>query len=177
MVFISRAKELHAPILFADQLYEVTEQIHRDTCQQFTVRSRMDGETFTLELDLQGDYQRLNLLTVLATLDVLNGAGGAADFPRRRPSRTGPGGPFDRLARPMADSRPPAADGLRHRPQRGGLARNVGPDRPPALSKPVHGTGLRGRQGDRSGLADDAPRGPLSFPPRPRSNAPCRLKR
>lgn len=76
MVFISRAKELHAPILFADQLYEVTEQIHRDTCQQFTVRSRMDGETFTLELDLQGDYQRLNLLTALATLDVLNGAGG-----------------------------------------------------------------------------------------------------
>ena len=76
MVFISRAKELHAPILFADQLYEVTEQIHCDDCQQFKVRSRMDGETFTLELDLQGDYQRLNLLTALTTLDVLNGAGG-----------------------------------------------------------------------------------------------------
>lgn len=76
MVFISRAKELHAPILFADQLYEVTKQIHCDDCQQFKVRSRMDGEAFSLELDLQGDYQRLNLLTALTTLDVLNGAGG-----------------------------------------------------------------------------------------------------
>lgn len=76
MVFISRAKELRAPILFADQLYEVTAQTHRDNDQQFTVRSRMDGEEFSLTLDLQGDYQRLNLLTALTALDVLNGAGG-----------------------------------------------------------------------------------------------------
>lgn len=76
MVFISRAKEQHAPIRFADQLYEVIGQTHLENSQQFTIRNRMDGETFMLEIDLQGDYQRLNLLTVLATLDVLNGAGG-----------------------------------------------------------------------------------------------------
>lgn len=78
MVFISRAKELHAPILFADQLYEVTAQTHQETAQRFDILNRMDGERFTLETDLQGDYQRLNILTALTTLDVLNGAGGLA---------------------------------------------------------------------------------------------------
>lgn len=44
--------------------------------QQFTIESRLDGETFALTVDLLGDYQRKNILTVLTTLDVLNGSGG-----------------------------------------------------------------------------------------------------
>lgn len=77
LTFITRAKECSAPILFADQLYRVVDRqyvgVHQ---QQFTIESRLDGETFALTVDLLGDYQRKNILTVLTTLDVLNGSGG-----------------------------------------------------------------------------------------------------
>lgn len=77
LTFITRAKECSAPILFADQLYRVVDRQYVGVNQQqFTIESRLDGETFALAVDLLGDYQRKNILTVLTTLDVLNGSGG-----------------------------------------------------------------------------------------------------
>lgn len=77
LTFITRAKECSAPILFADQLYRVVDRQYVGVNQQqFTIESRLDGETFALTVDLLGDYQRKNILTVLTTLDVLNGSGG-----------------------------------------------------------------------------------------------------
>ncbi len=77
LTFITRAKECSAPILFADQLYRVVDrQYVGENLQQFTIENRLDGETFTLAVDLLGDYQRKNILTALTTLDVLNGSGG-----------------------------------------------------------------------------------------------------
>lgn len=77
LTFITRAKECSAPILFADQLYRVVDRQYVGVNQQqFTIESRLDGETFALMVDLLGDYQRKNILTVLTTLDVLNGSGG-----------------------------------------------------------------------------------------------------
>jgi dihydrofolate synthase/folylpolyglutamate synthase len=55
-VFEARAREMDAPIVFADQLYSVT------------------GAVRSFTLDLAGDYQRKNLLTVLATVDILRGS-------------------------------------------------------------------------------------------------------
>ena len=77
LTFITRAKECSAPILFADQLSRVVDRQYVGVNQQqFTIESRLDGETFALTVDLLGDYQRKNILTVLTTLDVLNGSGG-----------------------------------------------------------------------------------------------------
>lgn len=77
LTFITRAKECSAPILFADQLYRVVDRQYVGVNQQqFTIESRLDGETFALTVDLLGDYQRKNILTVLTTLNVLNGSGG-----------------------------------------------------------------------------------------------------
>lgn len=87
LTFITRAKECSAPILFADQLYRVVDrQYVGENLQQFTIENRLDGETFTLAVDLLGDYQRKNILTALTTLDVLNGSGGLT-LPREAVAR------------------------------------------------------------------------------------------
>ena len=77
LTFITRAKECSAPILFADQLYRVVDRQYVGVNQQqFTIESRLDGETFALTVDLLGDDQSKSMLTGLTTLDVLNGSGG-----------------------------------------------------------------------------------------------------
>ncbi|MDD3108426.1 MAG: bifunctional folylpolyglutamate synthase/dihydrofolate synthase [Alistipes sp.] len=76
VVFIERAKALQSPILFADQLYRIVRQTALPTTQQLEVESRMDGTRIDFVCDLQGVYQRKNLLTALAALDQLNGADG-----------------------------------------------------------------------------------------------------
>lgn len=76
LVFVSRAKDQGAPILFADQMYRVAAQEPLPGGQRFTIESLMDGARFDVESDLPGLYQRKNVLTALAALDVLNGSGG-----------------------------------------------------------------------------------------------------
>lgn len=83
LVFVARAKERQAPILFADQTYRVIEQVPLPDSQRFEIENRLDGSHFTLECDLQGIYQRKNILTALTALDVLNGAGRLALSPDR----------------------------------------------------------------------------------------------
>ena len=76
LVFIERAKSLGAPILFSNLSYRIVEQRFESDFQHFEIESLLDGCRFGMDCDLRGIYQRKNILTVLSTLDVLNGAGG-----------------------------------------------------------------------------------------------------
>ena len=70
-VFIAKAEELNAPICFADTIRSVVDICYRDGKQMFKVAKSTEVEYETLLLDLMGIYQRKNILTVLATIDVL----------------------------------------------------------------------------------------------------------
>jgi dihydrofolate synthase/folylpolyglutamate synthase len=70
-VFIEMARKQKAPITFADQIYWVNySMLSLDQRQVFHLSST-DNRQFTLVTDLLGLYQRKNILTVLATLDVV----------------------------------------------------------------------------------------------------------
>lgn len=75
LVFIAKAKELHSPIIFADQTYRVLARTYTDGGQMFEIENLLDGARFSFTIDLMGRYQRKNILTALATLDLLNGRG------------------------------------------------------------------------------------------------------
>lgn len=75
LTFITKAKESQSPIIFADQTYKVLAQTYTDSGQMFEIENLLDGNRFSLEIDLMGRYQRMNILTALTTLDVLNGRG------------------------------------------------------------------------------------------------------
>ena len=76
LVFISTAKSKEAPILFADQCYNIIDALPQQNGQLFRIKNLMDGNVFELGCDLGGIYQRKNILTALTLFDVLNGAGG-----------------------------------------------------------------------------------------------------
>lgn len=76
LIFINRSKQLGAPILFADQCYRILSGEPTEKGQRFEIENLLDSNRFSVESDLGGDYQRMNVLTVLTTLDVLNGSGG-----------------------------------------------------------------------------------------------------
>lgn len=66
-VFIDRAREVGAPIAFADQRYRCAGHAGR----LFEVENLLDGYRFELQLGMEGDYQQRNLCTALAALDTL----------------------------------------------------------------------------------------------------------
>lgn len=67
-VFISKAEQLQSPILFADQNYFISEssngllQVH-DQFQEEILQN--------IEFELKGNYQKKNLPTILASIDIL----------------------------------------------------------------------------------------------------------
>lgn len=67
--FIAKAREMEAPLRFADQCYRFLG--HEGN--RFEIENRHDGYRFTLELGMAGDYQGKNLCTALSALDVLAG--------------------------------------------------------------------------------------------------------
>jgi dihydrofolate synthase/folylpolyglutamate synthase len=71
-VFEARAREMGSPIVFADQTYRVIKTDLAGGKRVFDVVGA-DGVVRGFALDLTGDYQRLNLPTVLATVDILRG--------------------------------------------------------------------------------------------------------
>ncbi|RYU83357.1 bifunctional folylpolyglutamate synthase/dihydrofolate synthase [Hymenobacter persicinus] len=75
-VFEHKARELGAPLLFADQHYRVTPvgEAAPDAATQ-TVQIRGAAELDAVALALAGDYQRLNVAGVLATLAELRRQG------------------------------------------------------------------------------------------------------
>lgn len=72
-VFIGRAELVGAPIVFAEDKFRCVDTTTSEDIQNFIVEHCDDGSRFTLALDLQGDYQRKNIVTVLATLEGLRG--------------------------------------------------------------------------------------------------------
>lgn len=65
--FIAKARELEAPLRFADQCYRYLG--HKSN--RFEIENRHDGYRFNIELGMAGDYQGKNLCTALSALDVL----------------------------------------------------------------------------------------------------------
>ncbi len=72
-VFITRAHETGSHIVFADRMYRTEGVETFPGGGHYTLRSLLDEGEVLLDLDLTGDYQRRNIVTVLASLDMLNG--------------------------------------------------------------------------------------------------------
>ncbi len=70
-VFEARALELDSPIVFADAEYRVVKTVHKGGRTVFDAADDVHGSRQTFFIDLGGDYQRLNIATVLAAVDVL----------------------------------------------------------------------------------------------------------
>lgn len=73
-VFEQKAKEKHAPLLFADTLWTCQLEERGEAYQSFAVQ-RIDGEKLSLKLDLMGKYQAANLPGVLEVLYQLEARG------------------------------------------------------------------------------------------------------
>ena len=72
-VFINKAKEQQAPIVFASDIYETKIKSGDDNLREVELSSA--NETLTLMLDLTGSYQLKNIKTVLATVNELRAQG------------------------------------------------------------------------------------------------------
>lgn len=71
-VFINKAAEKAAPIVFADQLFEVTSHQVKDDQLFIDLADKNDQKTLQqYQLDLPGDYQQQNLKTVVAAVNQL----------------------------------------------------------------------------------------------------------
>ena len=74
-VFLSKAREINAPLLFAEDLFEVQ---HYTVGLQFLnihVRNTRTGKKCGLLLDLPGIYQSKNIITVLSAVEELRNRG------------------------------------------------------------------------------------------------------
>lgn len=70
-IFITRAAEQSAPIMFADLTYECLEEHPHGTLQRYTLRRIDTGNIQHIELDLLGGFQRKNLITARTAISVL----------------------------------------------------------------------------------------------------------
>ena len=71
-VFVERAKELNSRIIFAEDVWTLNGVEHFDNeNQHFSLTRVRDGKGYELDVDLLGDYQRHNIVTVCAAADYL----------------------------------------------------------------------------------------------------------
>ncbi len=71
-VFIRKAAAEGAPLTFAQDIYRCA-SVGKEGCRQnFECEDLHSGEQFRLTVDLLGDYQAKNLVTLLAAMDVLD---------------------------------------------------------------------------------------------------------
>ncbi|MEI7801880.1 MAG: Mur ligase family protein, partial [Bacteroidota bacterium] len=68
-VFIQKAKQQTAPIVFADEYFKVSENNYSEFEQTLTVTAENKSKEYTL--DLSGNYQQKNICTLLAALTEL----------------------------------------------------------------------------------------------------------
>ena len=73
-VFIAKAKEMNAPIYFADQEIQVYEQ-YIDTTGLQVLKLADKVRDIKIEIDLLGNYQRYNISGVLKSIEILSGKG------------------------------------------------------------------------------------------------------
>jgi dihydrofolate synthase/folylpolyglutamate synthase len=74
-VFNNKAKELKAPIEFADKNYKVISQKHENNFLVIELLHKKTNIKHTYQLDLQGSYQIKNVMGVLNTIDILKEEG------------------------------------------------------------------------------------------------------
>ena len=71
-VFVERAKEFNSPMIFAEDEWQLNGVEHFDNeNQHFSLTRLRDGKGYELDIDLLGDYQRHNIVTVCAAADYL----------------------------------------------------------------------------------------------------------
>ena len=59
-------------VLYAEQVFHCEKQAIQGERQLFTLRRMRDGRIFDVELDLEGNYQRHNVITASAAVDFLH---------------------------------------------------------------------------------------------------------
>jgi dihydrofolate synthase/folylpolyglutamate synthase len=74
-VFNDKAKELKAPIEFADKNYKVISFSHQNQFLTIELLNKKSNTKHTYNLDLQGSYQIKNVMGVLNTIDLLKQKG------------------------------------------------------------------------------------------------------
>ncbi len=67
-LFEQRAAQMQAPLVYAQREFDC----RAEGDGRYTLTRRRDGHTFDLDLDLKGDYQRHNIITASAALDLLH---------------------------------------------------------------------------------------------------------
>ena len=72
-VFVVRAGESNSVLVFADRLYTVSECASSGMSKCFALADSRTGTERIVETDLCGDYQRENVVTVMAAVGMLNG--------------------------------------------------------------------------------------------------------
>jgi dihydrofolate synthase/folylpolyglutamate synthase len=71
IVFQNKSKETHSEIIFAEEKYEITSSKYDKRKLELEVRNKGTNITNDYELDLNGHYQEKNLISVLASVDIL----------------------------------------------------------------------------------------------------------
>jgi dihydrofolate synthase/folylpolyglutamate synthase len=71
IVFLNKSKETHSEIIFAEEKYEITSSKYDKRKLELKVRNKETNITSDYELDLNGRYQEKNLISVLASVDIL----------------------------------------------------------------------------------------------------------
>jgi dihydrofolate synthase/folylpolyglutamate synthase len=71
IVFLNKSKETHSEIIFAEEKYEITSSKYDKRKLELKVRNKETNITSDYELDLNGRYQEKNLISVLASIDIL----------------------------------------------------------------------------------------------------------
>lgn len=70
-VFLDKAAEMDSPFCFAERRFKKRVFDNSDYCQEMSVRNEQSGTTFNVSLDLMGEYQQENVLSVFSSLQVL----------------------------------------------------------------------------------------------------------
>ena len=71
LVFEKKALESHAPLFFAEEKYEIVSSHYETKSLQLKILNKKKNEEKLISLDLNGNYQKKNILTVLTALDLL----------------------------------------------------------------------------------------------------------
>lgn len=70
-VFEKKAIESHAPLIFAKEKYEVVSSYYETKSLQVKIINKEKSEEKLIRLDLNGNYQKKNIVTVLTAIDLL----------------------------------------------------------------------------------------------------------
>lgn len=74
-VFLEKARQMHAPVFFAQELFSILRTDIENGVQLFDIEKKSDGTCIKIGTDLLGHYQQKNVVIVLAALEVLHHQG------------------------------------------------------------------------------------------------------